>query len=82
MTSEDCEVTESVSEGGPSSRTFNPRRTKRRRQRRAVSRERPATATLAHPNILDESLKVSLNFLSDPSFDFRDLIKCTINFLL
>ena len=60
MTSEDCEVTESVSEGGPSSRTINPRRTKRRRQRRAASRERPATATLAHPNILDESLKVNI----------------------
>ena len=50
--SEDSEVTESVSEGP------NPRRNRRRRPRRQTSRERPSTATLDHPNVLDETLKV------------------------
>ncbi len=32
-----------------------------RRGRRPGSRERPNTATLAHPSILDETLKVSIS---------------------
>ena len=58
MTSEESEVTESVTEGMV--KASNPRRLRRRRVRRPVSRERPATATLAHPNILDETLKVQI----------------------
>ena len=58
MTSEDSEVTESVYEDSSRKAGFppNPRRSRRRRTRRA-SRERPKTATLPHPNILDETLK-------------------------
>lgn len=58
MTSEDSEVTESVYEDSSRKAGFppNPRRSRRRRARRA-SRERPKTATLPHPNILDETLK-------------------------
>ena len=62
MTSEESEaVTESVAE------SVNPRRTRRRRLRRPKSRERPATATLAHPSILDETLKVQNSEVYDVS---------------
>ena len=63
MTSEDSEVTESVYEdmktykNGPAS---NPRRSRRKKMRKTLGsreRERPKTATLPHPSILDETLK-------------------------
>lgn len=58
MNSEDSEVTESNYEDCGRKAGFppNPRRSRRRRLRKA-SRERPKTATLPHPNILDETLK-------------------------
>ena len=57
MTSEESEVTESVYEDMSRKAGFppNPRRSRRRKIPR--SRERPKTATLPHPNILDETLK-------------------------
>ena len=56
MTTEESEVTESVYEDMSRKAGFppNPRRSRRRKR---MSRERPKTATLSHPNILDETLK-------------------------
>lgn len=58
MTSEESEVTESVYEDMKNYRlASNPRRSRRKKMRKAMSRERPKTATLPHPSILDETLK-------------------------
>ena len=60
MTSEDSEVTESVYEDMKTYKkgfSINPRRSRRKKMRKTISRERPKTATLLHPSILDETLK-------------------------
>ena len=59
MTSEDSEVTESVYEDMKTYKNAsNPRRSRRKKMRKTFgSRERPKTATLPHPSILDETLK-------------------------
>ena len=60
MTSEDSEVTESVYEDMKTYRKglpTNPRRSRRKKMRKTALRERPKTATLPHPSILDETLK-------------------------
>ena len=60
MTSEDSEVTESVYEDMKTYKSgypANPRRSRRKKMRKTELRERPKTATLPHPNILDETLK-------------------------
>ena len=59
MTSEDSEaVTESVYEDMKNyKQASNPRRSRRKKMRKTISRERPKTATLPHPSILDETLK-------------------------
>ena len=52
--SEDSEGNLGPSEDGTKATSRRPRR---RRGRRNGSRERPNTATLLHPNVLDETLK-------------------------